>query len=130
MKKISIGWMAMERLRKTGVLHSEYGKYGVTAWSTNNLLCWENHTKTAEQFTAKLQRIVKKRFVIREIYYSPDCNDITFYVFLCRFTAWLHGWGDFHKESCGTYIADPVRTINRLIKEGRYAKSTYNDFSC
>jgi hypothetical protein len=107
MKKIEVTAEAMDRFRETGVKREiENSGFYKTVWNPNdNLLCWENNGKEAEWLLKGLRRIVKKRFVIRQIGYSPECNAVTFYVYSCRFMAWLDGWDNFEREGCGTYDA-------------------------
>jgi len=71
-------------------------------------------------------RCLKNQFVIREICYEPDYYEedyvekITFYMYLCRFTAWLDGWRGFERRMCGCYSARRVYDLHHLFYQVRY----------
>jgi hypothetical protein len=100
MEEITIEAGVMEGLSKSAI-----GEWDME----NNLLGWDAQGTMAEELVALLNRCMKNWFVIREIYYEPDDNEedyneeIAFYMYRCRFTAWLDGWRGFERRVCSCY---------------------------
>jgi hypothetical protein len=126
MKKIVFDEKAIDRVREVGI--PQKNGFHLVDWDPERyLLIFANDTESEH----KMRRIVKKRFVVREMRHddTEDSWEVIFYVYLCKFTAWLDVWDWFEREECGCYkagfkhwngLSKPLKFIHRHFRREWY----------